>query len=209
MFVVGLVGLPLTYINRAIKILPCQPGTRLSDDQLSCQSCPSGRFSATEQSTVCEKCPQGTYQSASGQSSCIHCPPNGYQPLNGTTECFKCTTGFYLKGDAINGNCLKCPDGARCGEDSSALVRVFAESNHYLTMTEHGELYPIPCQRGSCLSGTDCAQQLLQQNQTGLLVSCCSANRVVAANNPLCGKCVDGYSHWGGECVGKQHKLFL
>ena len=36
-----------------------------------------------------------------------------------------------------------------------------------------------------------------------LTISCCGYGRIAAADNLLCGRCLPGYSEWGGQCVGR------
>jgi len=67
------------------------------------------------------------------------------------------------------------------------------------------------CNKGRCLSGIDC---LVNSSTTGMNVtvtvgtqsatvvtSCCSANRLPAKDNPLCGQCLSGHYEWSGSCV--------
>lgn len=50
---------------------------------------------------------------------------------------------------------------------------------------------------------TVCVQAAVHQCSVGACLdgSTCGVNRRLAAENPLCGQCLDGYYEWAGTCV--------
>lgn len=38
-------------------------------------------------------------------------------------------------------------------------------------------------------------------DSSGSEATICGANRQPFQANPLCGKCIDGYSEWNGDCI--------
>lgn len=77
------------------------------------------------------------------------------------------------------GRCDACPDGTSCINGQVDVLAGFYVKTDETT----GHMTSVACS-SRCLAGGQCA-----------------ANRVGAADNPLCGQCVSGYSEWGGHCV--------
>jgi hypothetical protein len=88
---------------------------------------------------------------------------------------------FYNATARTFSECRACPEGAVCPGRSnmtvSARYYVVCDANTLATET-------FLCDGGRCAADGHC-----------------SPNRVAAADNPLCGRCMPGYSEWDGTCV--------
>lgn len=86
-----------------IEPLPlCMPGTVLSANNSSCESCLVGTFQPLSGQEACIPCEAGRYQDEEGQAVCKICPEGTYQPDRGQIGCLTCPPGFTsLEGSII------------------------------------------------------------------------------------------------------------
>jgi hypothetical protein len=99
--------------------------------------------------------------------------------------CSSCNAGLYaVFDDATAGvfrECRFCPEGASCPALSNMSTSpLFYALRDPVTLAVDTFL----CDDGRCATN-----------------SSCGANRVAAADNPLCGRCLPGHAEWGGACV--------
>lgn len=166
-----------------------------------------------------EECPSGTKAveiAAEGNTSvpgrparleCVTCARNTFQPLVGQLECVSCPARQYKRGTDRDDDaaCEACPEGALCEPrlPAVALDGWWLYERAGPRSTGGGLLVSLPCEPGRCVdarSKSECAAVIKEDASTGH-VACCGPFREPAPLNPMCGRCVSGYSEWGGQCV--------
>jgi hypothetical protein len=143
-------------------------------------------FSGDRGAQLCTPCPPGAFGPNASATACLPCPPPlFFSQAPATRQCSACLDGLYaVFYDAAARNfsaCLPCPEGAQC----PSLATMSVSSRYYavrdpVTMAVETFL----CDGGRCAASFTCG-----------------ANRVAAADNPLCGQCLPGHSEWDGACV--------
>ena len=201
---------------------PCPLGfsTNGLDGQSHCTLCPLGTSNAVAGSANCTWCRVNTFANTTGLIACHGCPPNSWQTEEGGASCDACDLNQYLvllppAADAasernvsiLGSRCQSClpSNEALCYPNGSILA---ASTSVYLTVDQStGLISSSECRGGRCVAIGDCLVaggeiSITPVELTSLSVlNCCGANRLPARSNPLCGRCVDGYSEWNSDCV--------
>jgi IPT/TIG domain len=200
--------------------ITCELAPGQETEQLALLLVPNG---ATSQSTPAfvsfEQCSPGMFEDdISG--ACIPCSRYEFQQSPGKPLCEACPTNQYKTStDTTNALCTQCPDGATCGQR----MPVASVEGHWLGVQRvpslslsHGSSTKLSskslaaaeiaqvyrCVGTRCINAIECFKSTAAMVATGQpVVSCCSENRVSAELNIMCGRCMDGYSEWGGTCV--------
>ena len=112
------------------------------------------------------------------------CPPGRFSS-NGLGDCTTCPPETYT---AVNQSteCHACPTPAvavNCHDG-----RVYAETGYWL-FQQGTEIAVSACPIGLCAGGSQAGSDQ------------CGPNRLVAADNVLCGQCAPGYAQWSTSCV--------
>ncbi|GMI01196.1 hypothetical protein TrST_g6997 [Triparma strigata] len=92
----------------------CPAGTAPSENGLSCDACPTGKYSDEPGSLTCSACPAGTFDSAIGASTyCTTCPAGKFSEDQGESTCEECDAGKYRSepGASRRSDCLSCEAG--------------------------------------------------------------------------------------------------
>ena len=188
---------------------PCPAGqstSGLANQVSQCVRCPLGSFANISGSAACELCPANTFANITGLVDCLRCPVNSYEALPGQSECHVCDLNQYLVpvGES-SAKCHEClsPLEAQCLSDGSI---VSASAASFLLVDQAAAtVSSAVCYSGRCLPGEQCLDYehgAVRIELTGLrVINCCSAHRLPASENPLCGQCEDGYSEWNGACA--------
>ncbi len=192
----GCVACQRGYQYQAGSCVACQAGS-ISTDGITCTPCRLGTFSSISGLDLCDVCPDGTTSYSEGASQCAQCT-TGSAGTGG--KCSTCQTGTYATNSKTT--CNKCGVGISCTNGIVSVVNGYWLSGGLAKFTppinisdteptgpvepvaEEGDLNAVPCPDGYCQTGATCG-----------------ANRVPYENNPLCGKCLDGYSQWSDSCV--------
>ena len=177
------------------------------DGQTACQLCAIGTAAGSEGSVRCSDCPVNSFANRTGLASCFPCPPNSYQLATRAADCHVCDLSQYLRWTADGPQCQSCLPShvAHCFVNGSVEA---ASPGVYLVLDQSsGLVSAAPCSASRCLAASDCLSaggggSVAASERTGVsIVNCCSANRAPPADNPLCGRCLDGYQEWNGECL--------
>ncbi len=145
-----------------------------------------GYKAAHDGAQTCTACPLGLFGANASATACQPCaPPQFYTPSVATRQCSSCNAGLYAVFENASAGvfreCRFCPEGASC----PALADMSTSPLFYATRD------PVTLAVDTFLcDGGRCAADFR-----------CGANRVAAADNPLCGRCLPGHSEWGGACV--------
>ncbi len=119
------------------------------------------------------------------QTDCAACKPPGYTDKTGERQCSVCNAGYYaVFRDALDGNfstCRLCPAGVDCAAGAGPTILAgFYGVIDSMTLA----LQTFRCEGARCVEK-----------------GACGSNRAPAWENPLCGRCAEGFSEWVGECV--------
>jgi FG-GAP repeat/Tyrosine-protein kinase ephrin type A/B receptor-like len=181
-------------------------------------------------SSECQPCAQNQYQSSFGKSQCQSCPAWTFSDEVGVAECSSCPSGRFLSGimptaaaaatasgsDAIMmATCSPCPPEVRCSPRSQpqALTGFWVSRTLPSDAAAPGaasDLSTRRCGYSRCVDSRACeasdsastSSHTNNYTSTTLQVfSCCGSNRLPANENPLCGRCLSGYTEWNNECV--------
>ncbi|CAD7696286.1 unnamed protein product, partial [Ostreobium quekettii] len=151
-----------------------------------CQRCERGQVTYQEDEPSCRSCPP--YHYWENETSCVVCPE--------TTELSEAVTGgigiescvckeHYYHREVNNSGeeCLKCPDGAVCGEGIEGGVRggICPEAGFWIEV-DTKQVYECE-DPGNCLGGCN----LTGQCRTG-------------HSGRLCSDCEEGYYNFVGQC---------
>jgi hypothetical protein len=142
-------------------------------------------MSRSDGAKQCTPCPLGFYSQNASATACEACLPPFYTSSVATRQCSSCNAGLYaVFANASAGvfrECRFCPEGASC----PALSDMTISPLYYATRD------PVSLAVDTYLcDGGRCAADFT-----------CSPNRVAAADNPLCGRCLPGHSEWAGVCM--------
>jgi hypothetical protein len=170
--------------------------------------CLAGTYSSSAQSTTCFACQKGYYQPSANATSALPCPDSYFSPVEGATTCSACAEGSYIPLNSTASSCIACPDGTYLSLASSSCISCPVSEGIYCTGGRVRALngYFVAYDPDTNVaSSTSCASNRCvpcSSNSTSDLI-CCAADRLPAALNPLCGKCIDGLVDIDGECIGK------
>jgi hypothetical protein len=151
----------------------CEAGTFLVSDEVGCENCPMGWFSASINVATCTICPIGfrgrdgiDNELAAGglvkQSSCETCAEGTYSDTPGTTQapCKLCPAGRYGPNDGANdiSDCNLCPDGMYLDQEGQNVVLdcKFCGTGKYAVSGVTGNMLETacsPCVEGRFLPG--------------------------------------------------------
>eukprot|EP00127_Corallochytrium_limacisporum_P002822 Clim_evm1s142 gene=Clim_evmTU1s142 len=199
----------------------CSAGTYQPDSgAISCIDCPIGLYSENEASTSCNRCQSGTYAPTPGLSVCLTCPSGFYNIAGGMSECFACPEvagvscveglavidvdywGYFNEDGSVLAE--KCPTGYCLGGVAMVLTQNIdftstssrrREINHdaWVTSMQEHRRRALRQQRDTSVT--------LTEAMASANVSQCADGREQSHDNFLCGRCMDGYYEWGGNCV--------
>ena len=134
-----LTGCPIGYSVSSVGVLgtfdatvqqcrPCQKGEEcVSAPCLTCSPCSAGYFKPLIGIEECMPCPSNTFNSKQGaqdQSECqpcrIHASTQGRIAQISQASCI-CDDQYYAQSSLFNYQCIKCPNGATCSDNTCAL----------------------------------------------------------------------------------------
>lgn len=134
---------------------------RSNTSGLTCQACPSGRFSSKlideDLTFVCRPCPSGSKQASGASLQCDPCNAGEYQDVNGSTSCKRCRLGHYQDQEGFTG-CIKCPLGTSTYSVGAASLRdcvctegtIDTETSANISgdSSGQGQAHCVPCSEG-------------------------------------------------------------
>jgi hypothetical protein len=144
-----------------------------------------GYFAPEPGARICAPCPLGFFGQNASATACQSCDAPLFSQAPATRQCSACFESLYpVFHDAAARTfsaCRPCPTGAVC----PGLTNMSISSRYYAT-----------------LNPTTLAVEtfLCDRNRCGANFTC-GPNRAAAEDNPLCGRCLPGYSEWDGTCI--------
>ena len=195
---------------------PCESGTIVNSVQTGCRNCPEGKYQNETGQLTCVNCPPGrasaitgvaecalclagtytpdtqqqlctqcrkdTVQPKRGQTNCVPCEGLSFQSALGQPECDSCPEREYAQfTGGVFSKCLPCPSDASCNGRGPPEP----DSGFFLLAKDKtGTFETLKCQPNLCLTSQDCGP-----------------NRLPPQENIMCGRCIENYYEWGGNCV--------
>eukprot|EP01043_Picozoa_sp_COSAG02_P018492 COSAG02_NODE_865_length_16381_cov_14.799533_1_plen_1064_part_00 len=147
----------------------CDPGSKPTDDQLRCEQCQRGLFSADGLS--CAACPDGSFSDETGADECRACAP-GKTSTEHRESCVECPFGSAGAG----GTCADCRPGEQPNEAKTACISC-----------NQGKHSPAGNFCDACLPGTEA---LL--NRSGCVLCAAKGSAFVSATGMECSRCAPG-----------------
>ncbi len=122
--------------------------------------------------------------------------------MEGQIKCRTCPQGQYWVSDLItasesDGHCEECPLGATC----SPVDGIVPYPNYFIYTDSDRFVQARVCLPGFCETCTNQSFARSDDLVPGQVFSCCTANRPLASDNPLCGRCNSEYYLSGGDCI--------
>lgn len=106
----------------------CASGQYGSPPFSSCTDCPSGTYSATQNSQACQSCPAGMYQASSAQTTCSSCPV-------GSTSALQASAWYILNVSLKLTRTHTTQTRVTLPSPDKALVYSFTHERCYLALT--------------------------------------------------------------------------
>ena len=149
----------------------CPPGSVAPD----ATACASG-FASAQPSSPCAVCALNTFSGPPPSSTCTPCPPASFAPSQGMQSCLACPT-----------------TGIECGLGFASIsVGYWARIGNVSDPDFVRNLGPFVCPPAYC----DGSARAGQDSSGTVLITPCSAHRSLSGDNPLCGRCDEGYWEW-------------